>query len=174
MADRAKNASKKIALLGILGAQALTLSFLENLIPPLPGMPPGVKPGFSNIVTMYAIQALGPGEAFFITLLKALFAGLTRGPVAFVLSFAGGMLSTVVMILLLRPRSPFGLAGVSVAGALAHNSGQLAGAVILTGTAKTAFYAPLLVLSAVVTGLITGTVLKVVMPVLEKQRKYFI
>ncbi|NLX93720.1 MAG: Gx transporter family protein, partial [Clostridiales bacterium] len=53
MSSKSTALTKKIALLGILGAQALALSALENLIPAFPGLPPGAKPGLSNIVTMY-------------------------------------------------------------------------------------------------------------------------
>ena len=175
MSSTAPSITKRVALLGILGAQALALSFLENLIPALPGLPPGAKPGFSNIVTMYTVSALGIGEALYITLIKALFAGLTRGPTAFFMSFAGGLLSTLVMFGLLRLHNrPFGIAGISVAAAVAHNFGQLLAAMALTGTTTVIGYAPLLIFFAIMTGLVTGTVLKTVMPALDRQRSFFV
>ena len=94
--------TRKTALLGMLAAAALALSFLENLIPGLPGLPPGAKPGFSNIATMAAAAQLGFAGAFPITLLKAGFAGLTRGATAFFMSTAGGVLSMLVMLPLLH------------------------------------------------------------------------
>ena len=175
MSSTAPSITKRVALLGILGAQALALSFLENLIPALPGLPPGAKPGFSNIVTMYTVSALGIGEALYITLIKALFAGLTRGPTAFFMSFAGGLLSTLVMFGLLRLHNrPFGIAGISVAAAVAHNFGQLLAAMALTGTTTVIGYAPLLIFFAIMTGRVTGTVLKTVMPALDRQRSFFV
>ncbi len=166
---------KNIALLGILSAQALALSYLEGLLPALPGLPPGAKPGFSNIVTMFTASAMGLRQALYITLIKAVFAGLTRGPTALFMSFSGGLLSTMVMWLLLRLKKQlFGIIGVSVASAVAHNAGQLLAAVVLTGTKAIIGYAPLLTVFAIVTGIITGAVLKAVIPVLIKQKMYFL
>lgn len=89
--------ARKTALLGILCAQAIALSFLENLIPSLPFLPPGAKPGFSNIVTMFTVLTLGLPQAMCITVFKALFALMTRGATAFFMSLAGGVLSTLAM-----------------------------------------------------------------------------
>lgn len=151
--------AQKTALLGMLGALSLALSFLENLIPGLPGLPPGAKPGFSNIATMAAADQLGFAGAFPITLLKAGFAGLTRGATAFFMSAAGGLLSLAVMLLLLRGRRrPFGAAGVGILCAIAHNFGQLLAAWGLTGTGAVWGYAPFLLLFALLTGLVTGAV----------------
>ncbi len=170
-----KTNNRKTALLGVLGAQALALSFLENIFPALPGLPPGAKPGFSNIVTMFTAATAGLGEALAITVIKSVFAGVTRGLSAFIMSFAGGILSTFTMFFLLRLKSsPFGIAGVSVASAAAHNLGQLLAAAVLTGTSSVFGYAPVLLLFAVATGLVTGTVLKVLMPALRKQSRYFL
>ena len=164
-----------VALLGVLGAEALALSFLENFIPAIPGLPPGAKPGFSNIVTMFTAGTMGFLPALAITVIKSVFAFVTRGATAGLMSFAGGLLSTVVMVLLLRlEKNPFGIMGVSVASAVAHNAGQLLVACILSGTpALVLGYGPLLLLFAVVTGSVTGVVLKVIMPALEKQSGKF-
>lgn len=161
--------AQKTALLGMLGAAALALSFLENLIPGLPGLPPGAKPGFSNIATMAAAAQLGFAGAFPITLLKAGFAGLTRGATAFFMSAAGGALSLLAMLLLLRgKRNPFGAAGTGILCAIAHNFGQLAAAWALTGTRAVFGYAPLLLLFALLTGIVTGAVYGAVSPYLNR------
>ena len=89
--------ARRAAELGIFAALALVLSFLESLLPPLPMMPPGAKLGLSNIVTMFLASSQGLVPALLIALLKGLFAGVTRGFTAMVLSLAGGMLSTCVM-----------------------------------------------------------------------------
>lgn len=166
--------SARIALLGMLGAQALVLSYFENLIPAFPGLPPGAKPGFSNIITMFAVSRLGLSSALAITIMKALFAGLTRGTTAFFMSLAGGVLSTLTMALLLRKgESVFGFAGVGVICAIAHNAGQLIVCVILTGTSAVLGYAPVLLLFALFTGFVTGTILKYIMPAFDKQQRFF-
>lgn len=160
-----------IALVAVLGAQALAISYLENFIPAVPGLPPGAKPGFSNIVTMFAASTLGFPGALCITLIKSVFAGITRGTTAFLMSGVGGLFATVAMVLLLRiHKNPFGIMGISVAAAVAHNAGQLLVACIISGTpALVAGYGPFLLLFAVLTGAITGTILKIVMPALQKQ-----
>ena len=70
--------ARKTALLGILCAQAIALSFLESLIPALPFLPPGAKPGFSNIVTMFAVLTLGLPQAMHNGFQGALCAGDPR------------------------------------------------------------------------------------------------
>ena len=116
--------ARKTALLGILCAQAIALSFLENLIPSLPFLPPGAKPGFSNIVTMFTVLTLGLPQAMCITVFKALFALMTRGATAFFMSLAGGVLSTLAMWAATKIKSdPFGLLGASIIAAVCHNAG---------------------------------------------------
>ena len=167
--------ARKTALLGILCAQAIALSFLENLIPSLPFLPPGAKPGFSNIVTMFTVLTLGLPQAMCITVFKALFALMTRGATAFFMSLAGGVLSTLAMWAATKIKSdPFGLLGASIIAAVCHNAGQLAAAAVLTGTGAVLGYAPALLIFSLITGAVTGTVLRIVMPALEKQTRFII
>jgi len=167
--------TQRVALLGILGALALVLAFLENQIPAVPGLPPGAKLGLANIVTMFAATTVGFGGAMTITVLKALFAG-TRGLTAFFMSLTGGVLSTLVMVLLLRwKKNPFGILGISIASAVVFNAGQLLVACILSGTpALVVGYGPLLLLFGVLTGAVTGTLLRLVLPALQKQTRRFL
>lgn len=170
------NKVKRIALVGILGAQALALAWLESLLPAFPFLPPGAKPGLSNIVTMFSVASLGAADAIFIVLLKAAFAGVTRGFSAFLMSSCGGMVSFAVMLLLLRTKkkNPFGLIGTGICCALGHNLGQLAAAAIITDTVTIMGYAPVLLVFGVMTGIVTGCVFKAVYPILIKQSKYFV
>lgn len=165
-----KTTIKKVAFLGIMGALALSLSFLESLIPPFPGIPPGAKPGLSNVVTMFLASSSGIGDAFIITILKAAFAGITRGVTAMLMSGAGGILSTLAACILLRSKKlRIGYIGIGIICAVCHNIGQLIVACILSGTwALITGYGPVLMLFAVATGFVTGTTLKLVIPALEK------
>ncbi len=170
-----KTKTQKTALLGILAAQALALSFLENLLPAMPFLPPGVKLGLSNIVTMFTAGTFGFGPALAVTLIKSLFALLTRGVTAFFMSLGGGLLSTVAMCLMMKfAKDKFGFIGVAVVSAVCHNLGQLAVSIIVTKTTAFVYYTPVLLLSGIVMGIITGIVFKAVMPLLMKQSKYFI
>ncbi len=163
-----KVSTKKIALTGVLGALALALSFTESLLmPQVAFLPPGAKPGLSNIITMFAASSVSFGASLYIVLIKSAFALVTRGGTAFFMSLAGGLLSLFVTVLLLKVKS-VGFVGIGVASSCAHNLGQLAVSVVLTGTKAILNYAPFLILFAVATGLVTGTVLKIVMPKLDK------
>lgn len=160
--------ARQVAVTGLLGALALALSFLEGLLPPLPMLPPGAKLGLSNIAVMYAVQSLGLFPALGIALVKGVFAGLTRGGTAMIMSLSGGLTSTLVLWLLARPKNPLaGSMGMGVAGALAHNLGQLLAAAALT-TPAVAWYAPWLLLFGVLFGIVTGFVLRVTLPVFNR------
>ena len=155
--------ASKAALLGILCAVAVALSFLEGLLPALPI--PGAKLGLSNIVTMYALSVLGLPAALAVA--KAGFA-LLRGGFAFAMSLAGGLLSTLLMALALRLlRRHVSFVGIGILGAIAHNAAQLGVAMLLLDTALLA-YAPWLLLMALLAGTLTGCVLNVVMPALAR------
>ncbi len=171
-----KQLIRNISLVGILSAQAIALSFLESLIPAIPGFPPGAKPGLSNIVIMFSAGTLGIWQTLYITIAKAVFAGITRGFTAFVMSLAGGLLSSAVALLLLKNKnSKFGYVGIGIICAVSHNIGQLCVACVISGTpALFASYGPFLLLAAAATGFLTGTILKYVMPILEKQMKFLL
>lgn len=161
-------ATQRLALTAVLGALALVLSALEMMIPPLPVLPPGAKLGLSNIATMYASGSVGLLPALAISVIKGLFAGVTRGVTAMLMSLAGGVVSTLLMALMLHAKSsPFGIMGVGIGGALAHNAGQLAVALLLT-TPAVVYYVPWLLVFSVLTGILTGFVLKAILPVLQK------
>lgn len=159
---------RRISYMGLLFALAVVLSYLENLIQ-LPGMPPGVKLGLSNIVTMYCLFFIGTSGAFTLAALKAFSVFITRGLTAAALSLSGGLLSLLIMILLLRLKKlNLSYTVVSVGGAVAHNTGQLAAACFMTATPVTFFYLPVLVISGVCMGLLTGVLLRTVMPALKR------
>ena len=163
-----KNNTYKIALFGVLSAVALTLTYLEGLIPTVAFMPPGAKMGFSNIATMFAASSMGIVSALAITFIKALFAGITRGVTAFFMSLCGGILSTVTMYLLFKLSKKTGYMAIGIICALVHNFGQLIVAIITAGNLSVLGYAPVLLISGTVTGAVTGTVLRAVMPALER------
>lgn len=159
--------SSRIAFTGLLGALALVLGALENMLPPIPLLPPGAKLGLSNIASMYASQSLGLLPALCIALAKGVFSGITRGITAMLMSLAGGLSSTFVTWLFLRKETPFfGYCGIGVLGALTHNTAQLAVAYVLTSSAVVV-YIPWLMLFAVLSGILTGLVLKVILPLLN-------
>lgn len=164
----------KITLIAILCATAVALNFLEGQIPPLPFLPPGAKPGFSNIITMFAAGSLGFPQAVAIALVKGLFSFVTRGATAGIMSLSGGLLSAAAMYLLMRyARKHLGLLGISVICALCHNLGQLMAAMFITSSASIVSYAPALAVFGIITGAVTGVILRAVIPALEKMKNHF-
>jgi heptaprenyl diphosphate synthase len=104
--------------------------------------------------------------------LKAFFVFLTRGPVAGLLSLSGGMLSILIIILLIVIfNDKLSYAFISVAGAVAHNLGQYAAVSVIMSAPYMVYYVPVLLVSGVVMGIITGTLLKVILPVFDRIRK---
>ena len=157
-----------VALTGMLFALALVLSVLESWITPLLGLAPGVKIGLANIVVMYALLCMNRRQALVLVVLKAGFALLTRGAVAALLSGCGGLVSRGVMCLLLLGKQRPTLFILSAAGAIAHNVGQLCMAAVLLGSGLALSYAPVLLVSGLVVGWLTGTLLRALLPSMQK------
>ena len=162
--EKEKNAARQVSLMGLLFALAAVLNFIEGLLPVLPMLPPGVKLGLSNIVTMYTLFFLGTGSGAVIAVLKAFLVLLTRGPVAACLSAAGGLLSVAVMALLLRLNNKPHTMLVSIFGAVFHNLGQLAASAVVLQSLYAMAYLPVMILSGVVMGIITAVLLKALQP----------
>ncbi len=163
------NTSRKaftLALNGLLLALALVMSWLEQMIPILPGLPPGVKLGLSNIIVMYCLFCLGLPSALAVALLKAGFVFLTRGLTAGVLSASGALLSLLVMWLLSRFKVSYLL--LSMMGAIAHNLGQLLAVSLWLSLQFFSYYLPILILSGLGMGLLTGLTLRILMPALRR------
>lgn len=160
---------KRLALMGLLFALAMALSFLESLLPALPMLPPGIRLGLSNIVTMYALFVLGQVSGYTIAILKALFVLLTRGAVAAAMSAAGGVFSVTVMLLLsLLPGIKEQYLLLSVFGGAAHNIGQLVMARFIINNQYVWYYFPVLLVAGLLMGAITGMALRVVLPYLNR------
>lgn len=149
--------SRNVALLGILSALALALSYAESFLVPV--LPMGVKPGLSNIAVMLASAALGLPAGLAIALVKAVFAGVTRGLMAMMLSGAGGLLSALLVGLLLKSRR-VSETGAGILGGVTHNLAQLAIAAMLTRTPGILWAAPPLIVFGVAAGAVTGTLAK--------------
>lgn len=157
------------AATGVLGATMLAFSYIESVVTALLPLPPGVKPGIANIVVVFACASMGFGYALLLTVMKSAFAVIISGATAGFISLSGGLLSVAATALLIKKAyGKLSFTGISVLGAVCHNTGQTAAACIILGSAYYAAYFPVLVISAVITGAATGTVLNCVMPSLKK------
>ena len=143
--------TKRLAVLAMFTAIALTIFVAEAQIPPVVPIP-GVKLGLANIVTLIAMALLGRRQAGEILLVRIVLGGVS----AMLFSIAGGVLSYLVMCLTIRRLPERLLWVVSVLAAFGHNAGQLLVAVWVTGTPSILVYAPALVAASVITGAFTG------------------
>ena len=154
--------TKKLAVIAMLVAQASVLHFLESLLPnPMPI--PGVKLGLANIITLLALVIFDFKTAVQITILRTILGSLLSGTlfgVGFFMSFSGALTATCGMAIILRSCPGFSLVGISVAGAIAHNLGQLIMAALILNFSGILFYLPVMLLFSVPTGFITGLLVK--------------
>lgn len=148
--------ARRLALCALLTAIALTIFVLEAQIP-LPLPIPGLKLGLSNIVTVFALAVLGWKETLAIVLIRIVLGNLITGQgMAMLYSLAGGLLSFLCMALVFRVLKKNQLWVSGVIGGIAHNIGQMAVAVAVTGTPSLLIYLAVLLLCGIVTGAFTG------------------
>ena len=146
---------RTVAYCGVLTALAMIFSYVETLIPVNFGVP-GVKLGLANLVVLSGLYYLRPAQVLAISAARIVLTGFLFGNgVSILYSLAGGLLSFCVM-LLLRKAVGFSPAGVSVAGGVSHNIGQLLIAMLVLRTVHLAWYLPVLLVSGAVTGLLMG------------------
>ena len=148
--------TRRLVLLALLTAIALTIFMLEAQIPaPVPI--PGVKLGLANIVTVFTVFLLGPGEGCLVLAARIFLGAVFAGNFSTILySAAGGGLAILVTILLRRVLKENQLWVAGCAGAAAHSVGQMAVAVCISGTPALLAYLPILIAISLITGLFTG------------------
>lgn len=148
--------TRRLALMAMLTAASLIVFVIESQIPaPVPV--PGVKLGLANVITLIAMLVLGRRDAGIVLLVRIILGSMFTGGVsAFIFSVAGGACAYIVMCLTIKHFPGNMLWLVSVFGALAHNAGQLAAAIVVTGTTRLIVYAPVLAASGIITGVFTG------------------
>ncbi len=155
---------RKISTCGILSSLAIVLGTLEQFVPIQSIIPlPGVKLGIANCIILFSIYKLGVKYSFAIMLVKSfVISMLFSGFSSLIYSVFGGILSLVVMFVLKRFGKLFSIYGVSVAGAMFHNIGQILAASVMLGSLHIFNYLPVLLLVSVFTGLITGFISDVI------------
>ena len=147
---------RRLTRCAVLTALALALSVAEGLVPLTILFPlPGLRLGLANLVTTYALCRLSGREALLILVSRCLLGALLGGNLmALAFSLTGGLLALVMAALV---RCPFlSLFGVSIAGAAAHNTGQILAAMAVLGSRAPLVYLPPLLLCSLVTGAVTG------------------
>lgn len=161
---------RRLTLTGLLTAAALVMFLLEAQLPPLTAIP-GIKPGLSNIFTLFAMEALGPGWALALLLVRVTLGSVITGQMSAMLySLAGGLTAFAVMLALRRTFRGSRLWIKSVFCAMAHNLGQLTAASAIAGTSAIWYYLPVLTLAAILAGSLTGLCTQLILARLQKAR----
>ena len=147
----------RVAYFGVFTALALIFSYVETLIPVNLGIP-GVKLGLANLIIVVALYKMRLSEAYLLSVVRVLLAGFIFGNYfSIIYSLAGGLLSLTVMALL-KTWGGFSLQGISIAGGVFHNIGQLIVAAVVVETFSVTYYFPVLLVAGLLTGLVIGIV----------------
>ena len=147
----------KAAYFGVFTALALIFSYVETLIPINFGIP-GAKLGLANLVIVIVLYKMGGKEALLLSVTRIVLSGFLFGNLfAILYSLAGGLFSLAVMGLVKRRKS-FSIIGVSMAGGVTHNIGQLIVAMLVVETYQVGYYLPVLMLAGLATGTLIGVI----------------
>jgi len=145
----------RVAYFGVFTALALIFSYVESLIPFNFGIP-GVKLGLANLIIVIALYKMKISDVYLLSIVRVLLNGFIFGNYfSIIYSLAGGILSLTVMSVLKR-HGGFSIFGISMAGGVMHNVGQLIVAMIIVETFSVVYYVPVLLVSGLITGFIIG------------------
>lgn len=145
----------RVAYFGVFTALALMFSYIETMIPIQFGVP-GIKLGLANIMIVIMLYKSSAKEALLLSIVRIMLSGFLFGNLLSILySIAGGVLSLGIMTLL-KKQGGFSVIGVSVAGGVSHNVGQLIVAMLVVETYQVGYYFPVLLVAGVLTGLGIG------------------
>lgn len=157
----------KVAYFGVFTALALIFSYVESLIPIHLGIP-GVKLGLANLIIVIALYKMSIKEAYILSIIRIVLAGFIFGNLfAILYSLAGGILSLTIMCIL-KKTDKFSVYGVSMAGGVLHNVGQLVMAIIVLESVSIGYYFPVLLISGLAMGFVNGVISNEMMKRLKK------
>ena len=148
--------TKKITVLALFSAVAIIFSYIEAILPPIWSAIPGIKVGLSNIVTVALLYKFSLKEAAIVAFIRIIIIALLFGNMmTLIYSIAGFVLSVTIMAILKRT-SLFSTVGVSIAGGVFHNLGQIIVAMILLQTKEIGYYMIVLAITGTVAGILIG------------------
>ena len=166
-----RKSSARVAVLGVLGALAVIMGYVEYLIPVINTAIPGIRFGMANIVIVMVLYVFSYREALAVSVLRLIINALLFGNIFSILfSLSGTVLSLLVMCLL-KKTGLFSMTGVSAAGGAFHNIGQILMAWAISGASSVLLYMPVLMTAGVLTGAFTGAAAYIVMRKLPWQEK---
>lgn len=165
--EKRRKSTRDLTVGAMLTALGLILSYVEALIPFSVGLP-GIKLGFANIVIVYTLYRLGGRTAFLVNVCRVLLSALLFGSAFSALYALAGALVSFSGMVLLKRLGIFSTAGVSMAGGVLHNLGQLAVATAVVDTVQVLGYFPVLLFSGIAAGLVNGIIATLCLHRLEK------
>ncbi|MCR4746021.1 MAG: Gx transporter family protein [Lachnospiraceae bacterium] len=152
-----RSRTEKLAACAVFVALAMILSYVESLVPYFFAVP-GMKLGLTNLVVVYTLYLFGNKEAFIINIVRIILVGFMFGHAfSIIYSMAGGILSFVVMYFL-KKTNGFSVMGVSMAGGVFHNVGQILVAALVLKSFSISWYLPPLMISGLITGFLIGII----------------
>ncbi len=148
--------TKKLTFLALCSCLALIFSYVETMIPPIYPAVPGIKMGLANIMTVFVLFKYGASCACIVSFVRITLAAMLFGnPWSLAYSAAGAVLSLAVMILL-KKTNKFSSVGISIAGGVFHNAGQILLAMLVLETKEIGFYMAILAVTGMVSGVLIG------------------
>lgn len=151
-----KNQTKKIAFLGLFTTVALVLSYIEAILPPIYQAIPGIKVGLPNIIIIFMLYRFGLKEAVTVSFVRLVIVALLFGNgMTFIYSLAGAALSLIIMVIL-KKTNLFSTVGVSIAGGVFHNLGQILVAMFLLDSYQIGYYMIVLAITGTLAGVFVG------------------
>lgn len=165
--------TRRLTLLALMVAQALILSIVESWLPVNALIPiPGVKLGLANIITLIVIIFFGYKDALLVVIIRCILtSAFGGGLIIFLFSITGGILSTLIMAFLYKKVSKyFSITGISIAGAIMHNIGQITIACLVMKTLSVLTYLPILLFSGIIMGCFIGLCSKFLAEALKKTK----
>jgi heptaprenyl diphosphate synthase len=154
--NKRQKKTRKIAFLGLFTALAMLLSYVEAISPVLITAIPGIKMGLPNVVVIFVLYRFGAWEAALVSAVRVMVVSMLFGnPMTFIYSIAGAALSLAVMVVL-KKMNFLSCVGVSVAGGVFHNVGQILVAMALLGTSAVVYYLVALAISGIISGILIG------------------
>lgn len=161
--------TRKMIFLSLLVSQALVLHIIESMIP-VPFITPGAKLGLANIVSVVSLYFFGEIETLIVIVVRLLLSSIFGGSMSSLLySIAGAFFSFIIMVLIKKVgKDKVSLIGVSAAGAVFHNIGQIIIAALVVQNVNISLYLPVLTISGIGTGLFVGVTARYTLNHLKK------
>ena len=147
----------RVAVLGVFTTAAMICSYIESCIPISFGVP-GMKLGLANLAVVIVLYKSHTRNAYLVSTIRVILVGILFGNLASIWFGLVGCSLSLGIMQFLKKTEAFSVYGVSVAGAVAHNIGQLLVALYVVASFPVGYYIPVLLIAGVVTGFVIGCI----------------